>query len=126
VKSARFAKAPSGAKLSRIEQDKANIELLLSELKKSGGSREARFVTTLALLVEGILVHATGVLEGTIAEGPRGANGFGYDPIFVPKGSQKTLAEMTENEKNAISHRARAVQELLAQIKARGIVLAKP
>lgn len=126
VKSARYAKAPTGAKLSKLEQDRANIEMLLSELKKSGGSRDARFVTTLALLVEGILVHATGTLEGTIAEAPRGTNGFGYDPIFIPRGSQKTLAEMSESEKNAISHRARAVQELVAQIKARGIVLAKP
>ena len=83
-------------------------------------------MTTLALLVEGILVHATGTLEGTIAEGPRGSNGFGYDPVFIPKGSQKTLAEMSENEKNSISHRARAVQELVTQLKARGIVLAKP
>jgi len=78
------------------------------------------------LVVEGLLVHSTGVLEGTIAETPRGTEGFGYDPIFIPKGSQKTLAEMSTTEKNSISHRALAAQNLMTQLQARGIVLAKP
>ncbi len=127
VRSHRYAKSTPGAMLSRLAQDLANRELLLYELKgKSEGARTARFVTTVALLIEGILIHADGVLEGSIIEAPRGDHGFGYDSIFVPQGSQKTLAEMTETEKNAVSHRAKAIHELMAQIKLRGIVFAKP
>lgn len=124
----RFAKPPAGhGAFSKSEQARANMELLLAELSKNPGApRTARFVTTLALVIEGISIIATGSLEGTIAEGPRGVYGFGYDPIFIPKGSDRTLAEMTEAEKNAISHRARSVQALMTQIKARGIVFAKP
>lgn len=130
VRSHRFAKIQVGVgpgAVSRISQDKANMDLLLQELKaRPGASRNARFVASLALMIEGILVHSTGVLEGTIIDQPRGTHGFGYDPIFVPKGSQKTLAEMTEQEKNAISHRAKALHDLMAQVKARGIVFARP
>jgi XTP/dITP diphosphohydrolase len=125
VRTFRYAELPAQNR-SRAAQDEANIQKLLTELKKTKGSREARFVTTLTLLIEGILIHATGVLEGLIAESPRGTDGFGYDSIFVPKGSDKTLAEMNEAEKNALSHRAAAVTELLAQVRARGMVLAKP
>lgn len=125
-RSARYAVEP-GKSLGKSAQAKANMDKVLNELKANpSSSKKARFVTTLALVVEGISVHATGILEGEITLTPRGENGFGYDPIFVPKGSQKTLAEMSDNEKNAISHRARAVQELLAQIQARGIELARP
>lgn len=127
VFSARYAQTPKGAgSLSTIEQSRANVELLLSEVKKAGGSRQARFVCTLVLVIEGILVRANGTLEGEIADAPRGENGFGYDPIFIPKGSTRTLAEMREEEKNTISHRAKAVQDLMVQIKAHGIVFAKP
>ncbi len=124
VKTFRYAPLPPHER-SREAQDRANIELLLKELQGKT-DRNARFVTTVALLVEGILVTGTGVLEGTIADAPRGNHGFGYDSVFVPKGSTKTLAEMTQTEKNAVSHRARAIQDLLTQVRARGIVLAKP
>ena len=110
-----------------VTQDQANIEKLLLELRgHQMANRKAKFVTCLALVMEGILLHSTGILEGTIAEAPRGENGFGYDPIFIPQGSDRTLAEMTEEEKNAISHRARALQELMQKIKSKGIILAKP
>ena len=66
------------------------------------------------------------MLEGTIADSPRGIDGFGYDPIFIPKGSQKTLAEMSATEKNSVSHRFLAAQNLMAQLQAKGILLAKP
>lgn len=110
---------------NKISQDQANVELLLSEMK-SASQRNAKFTCTLALVIEGILLHSTGILEGTICESPRGTHGFGYDPVFIPQGSTKTLAEMTESEKNAISHRAKALQGLMAQVKAHGIVFAKP
>jgi XTP/dITP diphosphohydrolase len=119
VRSHRYATPKAG-----LTQDQANNELLMKEL--AGKSRDAKFVCTLALVIEGILIHSTGSLEGTIGEKPAGTQGFGYDPLFVPKGSSKTLAEMTAIEKNAISHRAKAVQELMNQVRAHGIVFAKP
>lgn len=122
VKTRRYATAKPGQ-----SQDAANIEKLLSELQgKPELERQARFVATLALSLEGISFHATGILEGTIATAPRGTNGFGYDPIFIPKGQSRTLAEMTDAEKNSISHRARALQELMSLARLRGIQFARP
>lgn len=119
VRSYRYATPKAG-----IPQDQANIELLLKELH--GKPSTARFVCTLVLIMEGIVVHATGTLEGAIVTELRGSNGFGYDPVFVPTGATKTLAEMTSLEKNAISHRAQALQKLMAQVKSHGLVFAKP
>lgn len=107
-----------------LSQDQANVELLLQELK--GKSRDGKFVCTLVLLIEGIMLQSTGILEGQITETPRGSRGFGYDPIFIPKEAQKTLAEMTPGEKNLISHRAKGFNDLMAQVKTHGILLAKP
>ncbi|MFZ9595486.1 MAG: RdgB/HAM1 family non-canonical purine NTP pyrophosphatase [Bdellovibrionia bacterium] len=120
VKSHRYAPAKPFK-----SQDEANVDLLLSELKNAS-SRQARFVCTVALVVEGILIHAQGILDGQIATAPRGLHGFGYDPIFIPNGSDKTLAEMTDEEKNKISHRKHALENLMAQVKSHGIILAKP
>ncbi len=106
-------------------QDQVNVELLLSEMQGQQ-DRAALFTCTLALVIEGILVHATGTLEGTITDSPRGVHGFGYDPIFVPTGKTQTLAEMTASEKNQISHRCKAIHSLMAQIKSHGLVFAKP
>jgi XTP/dITP diphosphohydrolase len=119
VRSHRYASPKAG-----LTQDEANTQLMLKEL--TGKSRAAQFTCTLAFLVEGILMHSTGTLEGTIAEAPRGTHGFGYDPIFIPKGSTLTLAEMTQAEKNAISHRAVALRLLMDQVRQNGIVIAKP
>lgn len=124
VRTHRYAELPANER-SRSAQDEANVKKLLDELRGKS-NRNAKFVTTLALVVEGLMVHATGVLEGTIADSPRGADGFGYDPIFIPKGSQKTLAEMTAAEKNSISHRFLATQNLMTLKDARGIELTKP
>ncbi len=125
VRSHRYAKLPPGTLTSRVNQDKANNELLLSELKGKS-DRGAKFVCCVTLVIEGILINATGVLEGTIAEAPRGTNGFGYDPLFIPNGSNKTFAEMNDAEKNAISHRRKALDSLMLQVQARGIIFAKP
>lgn len=102
-----------------------DIEKVLNGIKGQS-NRDARFVCELALVVEGTLLHAKGVLEGTLVDAPRGRNGFGYDPIFVPKGHSRTLAEMTETEKNAISHRALAVDALLRECASHGIQFVKP
>ena len=115
-----------------ISQDQANCRLLMSEMARLlpkdpvSTDRSARFVASLALMIEGILIRSTGVLEGSIAESPRGSNGFGYDPLFIPTGSSKTLAEMSNSEKNAISHRSKALQDLMAQVAAMNLVFAKP
>lgn len=119
VRSHRYATPKAG-----LSQDQANTELLLKDLQ--GKSRNARMTCTLVLLIEGIMLTGTGVLEGTIAEASRGTHGFGYDPVFLPRGSSKTLAEMTEGEKNSISHRSKALHDLMAKVKAHGVVFARP
>jgi XTP/dITP diphosphohydrolase len=121
VRSHRYASPRAG-----LTQDQANQEYLLKELASPETSRVARFVCHLALVVEGVLLQSTGVLDGTILAEARGRHGFGYDPLFLPRGSSKTLAEMTAGEKNSISHRARALADLMGQVKRLGIVLAKP
>lgn len=110
---------------SQNDQDQANIQKLLKSLT-STDSRKARFVCTLSLIVEGVLLSATGELEGTIALEPKGTQGFGYDSIFIPQGETRTLAEMTETEKNNISHRAIALKKLFQKIEEHGIQIAKP
>lgn len=123
VKSHRYAPPRAG-----VAQDQANVELLLKELAALGPStsRQARFVCTVVLVMEGILLHATGALEGTLLEAPRGQGGFGYDPIFIPEGSTQTLSEMSASEKNALSHRSKALQALMEQVRSLDIALAKP
>jgi XTP/dITP diphosphohydrolase len=96
-----------------------NVAKLLAELEGVPAARRAaRFRTTcVALFPGGREVHAEGVLEGAIGTAPRGANGFGYDPVFLlPDG--RTLAELPAEEKNASSHRARAIRALAARLTA--------
>jgi XTP/dITP diphosphohydrolase len=88
-----------------------NTARLLQELKNSE-NRKARFVTVIALVLNGELYFFEGELRGIITETPTGSGGFGYDPVFIPEGETRTLAEMTMTEKNAISHRAIAVKKL--------------
>lgn len=108
-------------------QDEANIRKLLEELKSvPKEKRAARFVCHLALVMEGKLLHVVGTMEGTIADAPRGRDGFGYDPIFIPQGHTRTLAELGMEVKNKSSHRAAAIQNLMDEIKKQEIVLAKP
>ncbi len=120
VKSHRYATPKP-----QITQDQANRDLLLSELQ-SNENRSARLCCTLVLVIEGVLLHSNGILEGTLTKAPKGIHGFGYDPIFVPQGETQTLGEMTDEKKNLISHRAKALHELMLQLKTHGIVLAKP
>ena len=65
-------------------------------------------------------VTAEGKVEGFILDEPRGEAGFGYDPLFLPEGGERTLAELTAAEKNALSHRARAAEALLASLRKLG------
>jgi XTP/dITP diphosphohydrolase len=122
VRSHRYAIPRAGQ-----TQDQANNLKLLDELKGlPADKRTARFVCHLALVIEGILVHAIGTLEGTIATEPRELQGFGYDPLFIPHGSTHTLAELGPQKKNEISHRALALRALMAEVAARDVVLARP
>lgn len=108
-------------------QDQANTFKLLEEMKNFPmPQRTARFVCHLALVMEGTLFQAEGILEGTIALEPRGVEGFGYDPIFIPKGMDKTLSELSPAQKNKISHRALAVNHLMTELATKEIVITRP
>lgn len=91
----------------------ANMALLLERMAGKT-DRRARFRTAIALTRGDRTDMAQGVVEGFIAEAPRGEAGFGYDPVFVPEGSALTFAQMGADAKNAISHRARALEGLRA------------
>ncbi len=91
----------------------ANTRCLLAHLAGQS-DRRARFRTVIALLLGGEEHLFEGIVDGTIALAPRGTEGFGYDPIFCPAGGDKTFAELGVDEKNRISHRARATQQLAA------------
>jgi XTP/dITP diphosphohydrolase len=97
-----------------------NIEKLLGELSTQSQvtSRRARFRCVLAIARRGELIGTVeGTVEGNIADQPRGKDGFGYDPIFVPAGFDHTFAEMPPELKNQLSHRARAVVALREQLR---------
>ncbi len=89
-----------------------NMTLLIKNLKGKS-NRNARFRAVFTLINSQGTHQFEGILKGTIQSDRRGNGGFGYDPIFQPEGSSKTLAEMTMEEKNKISHRAVAVQKLV-------------
>jgi len=94
--------------------DAQRIERLLMELGATGCDRAARFICALALALRGeVLLESEGECRGVIADRPRGTNGFGYDPIFFFPELARTYAELSEEEKNRYSHRARAVHALL-------------
>ena len=89
-----------------------NIEKLLINLADKP-DRSARFRTIISLILDSKETLFEGICEGRIIEEKRGSGGFGYDPIFVPSGSNKTFAEMTMEEKTQYSHRARATEKLV-------------
>lgn len=109
VYTARYAGPDKGSE--------ANMTKLLAELEAAEAangeiSRAARFRTVVALILDGELHLFNGVLEGKIARERSGNEGFGYDPVFIPDDYTKTLAEISLEEKNAISHRGKAMRAL--------------
>jgi XTP/dITP diphosphohydrolase len=94
----------------------ANNRKLLKELDGET-NRAARFRTVISLIRGGEEIQVEGIVRGTIATQESGAEGFGYDPLFIPEGRSVTFAEMSADEKNAISHRGRAVAELVKVLK---------
>src|SRR5438477_8600552 len=93
--------------------DRRNVEKLLCELQDAT-ERSARFRCVIALAKNGELITTVaGEIAGAITKSPRGESGFGYDPVFIPQGFEETFAELPSETKNAISHRAKAVSELI-------------
>ena len=98
----------------RHGDDLANLQLLLAQIAElPDDRREAAFVCAAAAVVPGKGERlAEGRVDGTLTRAPRGSGGFGYDPIFVPNGETRTSAELSPDEKDAISHRGRAFRAL--------------
>lgn len=96
------------------EKDKANNKKLLQNMKDiPDNKRQARFVSTIALIFpDGKEIVTEGYVYGTIGYKEKGENGFGYDPLFIIDGLDKTMAQLTSEEKNKISHRANALEKL--------------
>lgn len=111
VRSARFARAKA--------TDKENNQKLLKLMAKiSEKERGARFVCNLALARDGHLLETfEAAVNGKIMDAPKGKNGFGYDPLFMPRNKKQTFAEMTPEEKNKISHRALALKKFKTAVK---------
>jgi XTP/dITP diphosphohydrolase len=108
IRSARYA-GPAAT-------DEENVAKVLAELSSSA-ERSARYVSELvAIAPDGTETRGTGTLEGVIADAPRGSGGFGYDPVFVPGGETRTVAELGDQWKRANSHRARAAAALRAEL----------
>jgi len=112
VRSARYAGEPSNT---------ANNNALLLRNLAGAADRRANFTCAVALVdPQGCEHEAVGKCFGTIAERPSGAEGFGYDPLFVPEGHARSFAELTPDEKNAISHRGRALAKAVGILRQAG------
>lgn len=104
VKTARYAGSTAGAK--------ENINKLL-EVLRNENDRRARFRTVISLILNGKEFQFEGICEGRISEQPSGNQGFGYDPVFIPNGSERCFADMTLEEKQQYSHRRKATDKLV-------------
>src|SRR5213082_2388604 len=112
IYSARYA----GVNASNTERI-AKLLRRLANVDPKGDQRRARFRCVLAIARDcHVLAIFEGVVDGKIAERPRGSHGFGYDPIFIPDGFEETFAELPEEVKNNISHRAKAIRKLQAKL----------
>ncbi len=108
-RSARFA-GPNST-------DRENLDLLLEKLE-GVCDRDARFVTVATLFISPAERYVTrGTLSGRIAREPKGSSGFGYDPVFVPEGFRRTLAQLGEEEKNRLSHRRKALEKMKGKLE---------
>ncbi len=111
IYSARYA-----GECSEHSTDEANNLLLIKNLKGKT-DRSAYYSCAVALVYpDGREIVAEGYMHGSIIDSPRGTRGFGYDPFFLPEGEKRTAAELSDEEKNAISHRGRALMSLLKKI----------
>lgn len=114
VRSARYSDGGGG--------DAGNNEKLLREMQ-GREDRRARFRCVMVVAKDGaVLAEFDGAVEGRIIDEPRGARGFGYDPLFVPEGFEETFAELGLEVKNGLSHRARALQGVAQWMEAEGLL----
>lgn len=115
VRSARYA-GPNAA-------DEENNAFLLDDLKPHPGPWKAAFVCVAVCALPGrVIAEASGRISGEIVQVPRGDGGFGYDPVFLVEGTGKTMAELSTEEKNRISHRGQAIRKLVAELKTQGLM----
>lgn len=119
VFSARWSGSTGGADLARADRDRANTSLLLEQVSDVPDEhRTASFVCAAVLALPDGTTHATeGRVHGSLARAGKGSNGFGYDPIFLVDGGSRTLAEFTDEEKNAISHRGEAFRAMVPLLR---------
>ncbi len=119
VFSARWSGTFAGPAATRAERDHANLRLLLEQVEDVADEHRGASFRCAAVLAlpDGTLASAEGRVSGRLIRAPRGTNGFGYDPVFVPDGESRTTAEMTDAEKNAISHRGRAFRALAPALR---------
>ena len=119
VFSARWSGSAAGADAGRAQRDRANLDLLLEQVGDVPDEhRGAAFVCAAVIAMpDGRVEGVEGRVEGRLVREPRGTNGFGYDPVFVPTGQERTLAEYTDAEKNAISHRGNAFRALVPVLR---------
>jgi len=103
------------AEMARREQEASVARNLGLSMPKA--TRKARFRTSVTLILHGEKHFFDGVMEGRIADRKAGKGGFGYDPVFIPDGHDVTAAEITEEEKNAISHRGKALRAMAEYLK---------
>lgn len=103
----------SGRYAGEPQNDENNVDLLLEKLEGEQ-QRKARFRTVIALILEGKEYQFEGTAEGDILQQRIGTGGFGYDPVFQPTGQEKTFAQLSMQEKNVISHRGKAVRQLIS------------
>ena len=101
------------------QSDVDRYRLLLAKMEGvADGARSARFVSAIACVFpDGRKIVTRGVCEGTITRAPCGEGGFGYDPVFYLPGEGKTMAEISQERKNQISHRARSIEKLRDELK---------
>lgn len=104
------------ARYSGQKDDQVNLNLVLQKMEGMS-NRKARFKTVISLIQRGKNYFFEGVVNGNIRESPIGDQGFGYDPVFVPEGSELSFAQMGMEQKNEISHRAIAMRKLIAFLK---------
>ncbi|OGQ01124.1 MAG: non-canonical purine NTP pyrophosphatase, RdgB/HAM1 family [Deltaproteobacteria bacterium RBG_19FT_COMBO_60_16] len=115
VHSARYA--------GKNATDTENNDLLLNDLKPYPRPWKAAFVCVAVCALPGrVIAESTGRIAGEVVPVPRGFGGFGYDPVFLVEGTGKTMAELSTEEKNRISHRGQAVRQLVAELKTQGML----
>ena len=109
-----------GVRSARYAGDQAdfaeNVKKLMEELKGKS-NRSAQFKTVISLILDGKEYQFTGICRGTISTSETGSGGFGYDPVFIPDGDDRSFAEMSMEEKNRFSHRKKATSQLIEFLK---------